>query len=392
MLAICLNLILTFTWTTCRAIVIPPPNGTYAVASTTTTLFDSERIDPYDPQNGPRNITISLFYPVVKNQCIQTCVVPYMPPMTAVYYSSLVSAFGVTKNDTFQSFHMETCCRISPMAIEGASTFPLVLLSAGLGGSRLIYSVLAQNLASAGYAVVTIDSTHDSVLVEYPDGTSVPGLDISYWCIEDPPGFCKPSANVPPLLETNVRDAQFVLDTLGNHTSGNFPIPGATRGFNVTRIVYTGHSFGGATAIRAGMLDRRIVGAVNIDGAQFGNISDSNSKSLLIGRSDPFPHNMTDDATWRETWDRLKGWRREIGMQGMQHMAFGDMALLAKLGGWPVTEKLQGLIGTLDGQRSFDVVLVYLKAFLEFAFEGKGGELFDGPSDLYHEMVVDQQT
>ena len=390
--AVCLNLIFEFTRTTCTAVVIPPPNGTHAVAFNTTTLIDLNRTDPYDPQGGSRNITISLFYPVAKKECIQSCVIPYMSPLTAAYYSSLASAFGVTKNETFQSFHVQTCCKVSPRAIESAPSYPLVLFSAGLGGSRSIYSVLARELASAGYAVATIDSTHDSVVIEYPDGTFVPGLDISYWCIEDPPGFCKPSVNVPPLLETNVRDAQFVLNKLGNHSSENFPIKDATRGFNVTRVVYMGHSFGGATAIRAGMLDGRIVGAVNIDGAQFGNISDSYTASLLIGRSDPAPHNKTDDATWRETWDRLKGWRREIGLKGTQHMAFGDMALLAKLDGWPITEKLQTLVGTLDGQRSFDVMMVYLKGFIKFALEGKGSEIFDGPSKLYPEMIVDQQT
>lgn len=376
----------------CMAILVPPPNGSYVIGLTTTTLADATRIDPYDPDHGARNITISLFYPLHRNMCIQTCVIPYMPPATAAYYSAVVSTFGVSRNKTFESFEIQVCCETSTQALEAITNHPLVLFSAGLGGSRLIYSILAQELASAGYAVATLDSTHDSILVEYPDGTFVPGKDISYWCLEDPPGFCKPTANVPPLLETNVQDAQFVLDTLGNHSSEAFPIPGIKSRFNVSRVVYAGHSFGGATAIRASMLDDRIVGAVNLDGAQFGNITDSRTPALLVGRSDPSPHNRTDDTTWQVTWEHLRGWRREIGVRGTQHTTFGDMALLAKLDGWPITDKLQTLIGTLDGQRSFDVVLVYLKAFFEFALQGKTSELFSEPSSLYPEIVLDQDT
>ena len=373
----------------CKATVVPSPNGTYAVGFTTTTLIDTTRIDPYDPDRGARNVTVSLFYPLHRDQCNQICATPYMPPRTAAYYSSVVSTFGVSKNDTFESFKIQYCCEPSLKALESVTERSLVLFSAGLGGSRRIYTILAQELASAGYAVATLDSTYGSVLVEYPDGTYVSGKDISYWCLEDPPGFCKPTANVPPLLETNVQDAQFVLDTLGNHPSDSFPIPGAERGFNVSRVVYAGHSFGGATAIRASMLDDRIAGAVNLDGAQFGNITDSHAAVLLFGRSDPSPHNKTDDVTWQDTWDHLKGWRREIGVRGTQHSTFGDMALLAKLDGWPITEKLQTLIGTLDGQRSFDLVLVYLMAFIEFALEGKNSDLFSGSSYLFPEVVVD---
>ncbi|OAF98617.1 PAF acetylhydrolase family protein [Paraphaeosphaeria sporulosa] len=373
----------------CEALIIPQPNGTYTVALLTSTLVDSGRTDPYDPEHRERNITISLFYPIDRNECEQTCTVPYMPPVTSAYYDSLVASFGVTGDKIFESFRMQVCCIPSPKAAYHATDFPLVLFSAGLGGSRLIYNAMAQDLASTGYAVVTLDSTYDSVVVEYPDGTYVNGLNISFWCIEDPPGFCKPSANVPSLLETNVKDAQFVLETLGKYTPGKFPIAGAARGFNVERVAYGGHSFGGATAIRASMEDVRVAGSFNLDGAQFGNITDSYAAVLLFGRGDPSPHSRNDDATWQETWDHLKGWRREFGLRGAEHTGFGDMSLLAKLGGWPATGKLQQLIGTSDGQRSFEVVLTYVRAFLGYVFEKKDSELLNGPSEAYPEVVVD---
>jgi len=372
----------------CRALLIPEPDGQYRVALSTTKLVDESRIDPYDPNHGKRSVMISLFYPVDRNECNQICPVPYVPRVTAAYFDTEIAAFGVSSNGTFESFQLQVCCESSFQAAEQATTFPLVLFSAGLGGSRLKYSAVAQNLASAGYAVVTLDSTYDSLVVEFPDGTYVTGLDISYWCSEIVPGFCTPTSNIPPLLDINVQDAQFVLDQLGQHSVVGTLIPRATRGFDIDHVAYCGHSFGGATAIRASMKDKRIVGAINLDGGQFGNITDIRQPALLFGRSDPVPHNRTDDATWQETWNHLKGWRREIGLKDAQHRTFDDVPMLAKLAGWPVTDRLQELVGLLDGQRSYDIIATYMKAFLDFSVNGEESPLFDGPNKAYPEVVV----
>jgi dienelactone hydrolase len=372
----------------CKALLIPEPSGQYAVALSIVKLVDESRIDPYDPSHGKRNVMISLFYPVDRKQCNETCPIPYMPPITAAYYDTVVAAFGVSSNGTFESFRLQVCCKPSSKAAEDVTKFPLVLFSAGLGGSRLEYNAVAQNLASAGYAIATLDSTYDSVVVEFPDGSHVAGLNISYWCTEVVPGFCTPTSNIPPLLDVNVQDAQFVLSQLGEHSILKTLVPGAAHGFNIDQVAYLGHSFGGATAIRASMKDKRIVGAVNLDGGQFGNITDIHQPALLFGRSDPVPHNRTDDATWQDTWDHLKAWRQQIGLKNAQHRTFSDLPRLAKLAGWPVTDKLQELIGLLDGQRSFDVITTYVKAFLDFSFNGNESPLFDGPSMAFPEVIV----
>lgn len=380
-------LVAYFLWR-CKALLIPEPHGQYTIALSTAKLIDESRIDPYDPNNGKRAVMISLFYPIDRKECNQTCLVPYTPPITAAYFDAEIATFGISSNGTFESFQLQVCCKPSLKAAEDVTKFPLVLFSAGLGGSRLKYNVVAQNLASAGYAVATLDSTYDSLVVEFPDGTYVPGLNISYWCSEVVPGFCTPTSNIPPLLEVNVQDAQFVLGQLGEHSVIRTLVPGATRGFDTEHVAYCGHSFGGATAIRASMKDKRITGAVNLDGGQFGNITDIHQPVLLFGRSDPVPHNRTDDTTWQETWDHLKGWRRQIGLKDAQHRTFDDIPMLAKLAGWPVTDRLQDLIGLLDGERSFHIITTYVKAFLDFTANGKESSLFDGPSKAYPEVVV----
>ncbi|KAF2652520.1 hypothetical protein K491DRAFT_604721 [Lophiostoma macrostomum CBS 122681] len=372
----------------CLGLNIPEPKGRYNAALSTAELVDDSRIDPYDPNRGNRSVMVSLFYPVPRNQCNQTCLVPYAPRLAANEFDMEAAAHGAPSNGTFENLRLDVCCSPSHNATQDAITYPLVLFSAGLLDSRLQYNAMAQKITQAGYAVVTLDSTYGSSIVEFPDGRSVAGLNVSFWCDEHVTDVCSPTPNIPPLLETNVQDARFILDQLGGPSGIKSLIPSATQGFDTEHVAYCGHSFGGATAVRASMEDKRVVGAINLDGDQFGNITDVLAPVLLFGRSDPVPHNRTDDSTWQETWDHALGWRRQIGLRDAQHWTFNDQPMLAKLAGWPVTESLKAWIGILDGQRSFAVISAYVIESLDFPLKGQNSSLFDGPSQSFPEVVV----
>ncbi|KAF2109651.1 Alpha/Beta hydrolase protein [Lophiotrema nucula] len=349
-------------------LLIPEPTGRYAVALSTTKLVDESRVDPFDTKHGYRNVMTSLFYPIDRNKCEQMCAVPYMPPVTAVYAGAFFAQFGApSDNETFGAIQLQVCCKPSTAAAKNATNFPLVLFSPGLGSSRLLYNALAQNLASAGYAVVTFDSAFDATI---PYNTSYA------------------SEQLVALVETRNADARFVLAQYGSEQLITTLIPGATSGFNTTRVAIYGHSLGGATAVGTLMQDERFVGAINLDGSQFGPLYDTHRPVLLFGRAEPTSHNRTDDATWQKAWGFLKGWRRELGIHDIQHVAYGDYALLIKLEGWPLTDGIKAMIGTLDGQRAFDVQSRYIQAFIDFVLKGERSNLLVRPSDAYPEVVV----
>src|SRR5205823_6857895 len=125
-------------------------------------------------------------------------------------------------------------------------------------------------------------------------------------------------------------------------------------------------SLGGATAISTLSKDQRIVGAINMDGSQFGTLSDIYQPALYFGRADPSSHNRTDDETWATAWDHLKGWRRELGLRNSTHLTFGDASLVFKLLGVPLTDAIKEGIGGLDPARSFEVITTYVQAFMDF--------------------------
>lgn len=363
-------------------LLIPAPKGQYAVGQSTLKLVDTSRTDPYDPSHGHRAVMTSLFYPVPKRSCTQICPVPYMPPVTASYIDASVAALGIP-NGTFGSIRMQACCAVAPKAKKDITKVPVILFSGGLQGTRLLYSALAQTLASAGYAVVTMDHTYETSIVEFPDGTIIPGLNDTNF---DP--------SVPGLLDSvlaiRAADARFVLTQLGLKSVVQKLIPGATCGFNVKKgnAAFYGHSFGGATAVSALMHDSRLSGAINLDGMQFGNLTDTKKPALLVGRAEPSPHNRTTDATWAKTWTHFKGWRREVAVGKIEHNTFGDTPLLVKLSGLPVSDGIKSVIGSLDGERSFTVITEVVQTFFDLVLRGKKTSLFEKGSKDLPEVVV----
>jgi len=270
---------------------------------------------------------------------------------------------------------------------KGITESPVVLFSPGLGSSRLLYSALAQAVASAGYAVATIDHVYESPVVEFPDGTIVPGLNSS---LLDPtiPGV------LDSLLSIRIADARFVLTQLGRKDVIQKLVPGATCGFNIKKgsAGFYGHSFGGATAIATLVQDGRFAGAANLDGSQYGNLTDTRKPALYFGRAEPSPHNRTNDETWAAAWSHLKGWKREVALKQTEHISFGDVGLLVKLAkaaGLPIPDEITSVIGTLDGARSFQIMRTVVQDFFDFTFRGVKSKLLNGEDKGYPEVVVD---
>lgn len=379
--------LLCFPSTSSALILFPVPKGKYAVGHNTAKLIDESRIDPYDPNHGKRNVMISLFYPIEHEACEQISPINYMPPTTAALFGQMAAEEYGVPNGTIETIRLQVCSKPSPRSIKEVGKYPLVLFSPGLTGIRLIYNFMAEKLASAGYAVATMDHTFEGAIVEYPDGTFTLGHNLSYW---ESPGQSGPIPNITKLnalLETRKEDSQFVLSQLGLRDVVNRLVPGASCAFNSAKAAFFGHSFGGATAISALMKDKRFAGAIDMDGTQYGNLTDTDKPAILFGRADPNSHNSTNDDSWPPTLDHLKGWKRELGLKDSGHLDFGDLPYLFKLGGIPVPDALKSQLGSLDGERAVDIITTYVQAFMDQVLKGKTSELFDGPSDAYPEIV-----
>jgi pimeloyl-ACP methyl ester carboxylesterase len=349
--------------------VIPHPTGIYGVCLGTTKLTDTGRMDPYNTKQH-RNVMLSAFYPIGPLAKCNTKVVDYMPPATARTQDDFYAQYGLP-DGSFESIRLSLCK--SP---QHTDVYPLILFSPGLGNSRLIYSALAQSVASHGYTVITIDHPYDANVVEYPDGTLILGANITT------------DAQIEQALAVRVKDVSFILDALSHVSTVRKVIPSADVPLNTTHAVIAGHSLGGATAAQAMLENSRLIGGVNLDGTFFGSV-------LKKGLDRPFlifgheGKNQTTDASWKALWPRLRGWRRELELMGSQHATFSDLPVLVDVLG--LRAKLPGVdqvLGTIGGERARRVVSTYIAKFTDFVRGVSGQDDFSGKAKAFPEVVV----
>ena len=354
------------------AIVIPQPTARYQVGINTMKLVDkTRRLDPFAPDNRTRAIMVSAFYPVEESSaCYPFRIVNYMPPTTAAFIDNEYSIYGLP-NGTFESVGIQAC-RLGARISED---YPIVLFSPGLGGSRLIYQAIAQQVASSGYIVVLLDHPYDTDIVEFPDGSVVLGVTI------------ETEAQIEITLEARTLDASFALDQLSRKSVARSLVPGSKRGLDVRRVGIFGHSLGGATAASTVHNDTRVAGGLNMDGSFWGPVVNQGlSRPFLIFENQN--HTRFNDKSWATIWPLLQGWKLELLLAGSLHNTFTDMPYLAKSLGLAdqLLPDYASILGTIDGARALEIITSYVTAFMDFVLKGFEANCLRNPCSEFPEV------
>lgn len=152
-----------------------------------------------------------------------------MPLRTAAIVDAYAAANYGVPNDTMQNVMMTLCCEVnSKNQPTDFRVVPVVIFSPGLTNSRLQYNYHAASLASQGYAVVTINHAYDGIIVEYPDGHSVTGVDDPYW-YPDPNDWLGSIELLDAAIGHRVADAHLVLQQLKHKNLVKKLIPGGNK-------------------------------------------------------------------------------------------------------------------------------------------------------------------
>lgn len=348
------------------AVSLPALTGPSAVGSHDLQLTDASRTDPFAPTPTPRSLMITLFYPA--RHAANYPPARYMSPAVGAWHEQ---QFNLT-NGTAASI-IPNAKQSPPLARNHKAK--LILFSTGLGSSRSLYTTLAEDLASHGYIVATIDNTYDAPVVEFPDGKVI------YSTI--PENITEEV--VQKYYAIRVPDTLFVLKSLSGCT-----IPGlGSQVLNVDKVGMFGHSLGGATTGGVMAVEKSILGGVNLDGSFVGPVITSGVKGpfVLFGATG---HNRTEDNTWTQFWAHSTGWKKELSLSGAVHLTFTDIpALVEILGLRDVLPKelLDQLIGTIDGLRATLLQRVYLSAFFDKVLGGRDDGLYNGPDSRYPEIL-----
>ncbi|KAF8854343.1 PAF acetylhydrolase family protein [Acephala macrosclerotiorum] len=350
-----------------NALSFLPPNGPYNTSLTITALTDKYRLDPFAPTLQSRALMISIFTPVQPFSC-NASFSSYMEITTAAFEDARLEAYGLPSG-LFESLSLQTCQQQS----LDLPDFPIILFSPAAWTTRLFYSAMAQQIASAGYITVTIDHPYDGDIVVFPDNTTVFGLNFT-------------DDQIPLAVNTRAKDISFVLnqlarpDTMGRlNDDCDIDI--------IPKAGVFGHSLGGAASAEAMLFDSRFMGGVNLDGTFFGDVVEKGlDRPFLIFAHDG--KNLTIDPSWEALWPRLTAWKRELMLAQSAHYTFSDLPDVVEILGFSgmLPTGAQEMLGSIYGSRAFEIVTTYVESFFEMVLKGRESRLFGGPAEEYPEV------
>jgi hypothetical protein len=397
-------------------LTLPAPTGHRAVGTVAVHLVDHSRQDPFLSVPRPRELMISIWYPARDAQgfprapWIPSEAVPLLrsgfipPPLVQVTGpgGSVVTQPGPPLTIPLDNVDFPvTHARLRVPAAPEPAGCPVLLYSPGDETDREFGTAQAEDLASHGYVVVTIDHTYEAPEVVFPGGR------VEVQVSPQPP--------TTTVLTTRIADARFVLDSLATLAEAGHPrLPAGLPGvIDLSRTGMFGHSLGGDTAAQVMAVDERISAAIDLDGsivptvpftradvgalagAVAAQIGDRPFMIMSSAGHGPFAvPGQPQDPTLVGFWANLTGWRLFVTMAAAQHLSYTDYeSFLSQstaagvISASQAAEVVVPYIGTVDPGRAIAAERAYIRAFFDQQLRHRHQDLLDGPSARYPEIT-----
>jgi len=408
-------------------LTLPAPTGPYPVGTVALHMIDYSRQDPFLSTPHPRELMISLWYPasgqwpwgqaggcpfapwippvadnLLRAQLIPWPLVPVTLPGGGTGYEPGPAPLPISLQGV--GFPV-TPARLGAPAAAPPAVCPVVLYSPGDEEDREFGTTQADDLASHGFVVVTIDHTYEAPEVVFP------GNRIALQVNPQPPQTT--------VLTTRIADVRFVLDSIAAIAAGanpdaeHHPLPaGLPAILDLSRTGMFGHSIGGDTTAQVMAVDDRIIAGLDLDGtivptvpctpAEFDPLATAVARKLG-GR--PFMFMCSAGVTPFQTpgkpeaagipgfWQGLSGWRLFLSMNDSAHFTYTDYeAFLSQLAAAGIITASQAsevvipYIGTIPPGQAIAAQRAYIRAFFGLQLRHENNHLLDGPSAQYPEI------
>ena len=338
---------------------LPRPTGSDAVGLDTLHLVDASRPDPWVPQSGPRQLMVSMYYPALP---LTGRPAPYLSPTEAQALITFADLDEVISATTLAG--TRTWARIGAVPLPGR--YPLVVLSTGFSVPRYELTGLAEDLASKGFVVASIDHAYESTATQFPGGI-LPCVA----CDALKAGTISHQA----IAQNRARDVSFVLDELVGPGRA-WPRAGL---IDPARIGMAGHSIGGDATAATMEVDRRVRAGASLNGPFTPVIPASGLDRrpfLMFGDADAEAPGV--DPTWDASWPNLDGWKRWLTVTPGDHYIVTDLDYLVNQSGG---------LSIPGAERSIKITRAYVTAFFEQSLKAIPRPLLDRPSKAYPEVV-----
>jgi dienelactone hydrolase len=251
--------------------------------------------------------------------------------------------------------HVSSPASIDATPIHHRDGLPIILFSPGFGGINYLYTVYALEFASHGFMTIGINHPLCNVGTMCTDGSQIKFEYFDPKIFSEPRQFEQYLGNINRSQSQNISTIIDKIILLDSQPSSLF-----YQRIDSSRIFAAGHSVGGAASFVACGHDRRILKAVNLDGAfidlDIGD-ADYTGKNLLLINSDRDkykPKNQKSlsqyeaivslEQLWMDKLDLKASLQKRI-IESVTHIGFGDLSILIN----PKIGRKIGLLGSVDG-------------------------------------------
>lgn len=352
----------------------PVPSGTFGVGCTSYHWIDTNRLElnVADQAHPNRELMVYIYYPAELKT--KEPVTPYdrYAAQSALEFISHQSGIPTWLLPDFSKIKIYS----QPHAQIASQTYPVIIMTQGVGTMIQHYTWILEELASNGYIVVGINHTYFADITEFPDGRKIKSLKSQK---QKEPSY---EAWKEEYITTGIADIRFVIDNLAKlnaQKDGLF--------FNklyFEHIGICGHSRGGQLAMQVCQVDARIKACASMDGFTTDPQPFSTPCMALVAAKS---HTRKEDLQKKKVFDalcRTPGTQiSEIIFKNIGHGVFSDLSFL--LSSRLLTRILSIMINfdldvsAMQGCVAIGAIRRYLDQFFDKYLQGKSSELLIAP-------------
>jgi len=365
---------------------LPAPTGKLLIGTTRWVVTDASRDETFAP-GRKRDIEIIAWYPAGASGALGAA--PYMRNgMEEALAFGRLAKVGDAWNGLAA---LKTHAAIDAAPAASPARFPVIVFQHGYTGLPSSYTVLLEDLASHGWAVLNVIHPYEAAGARLADGTMVTTLDekgalrsgitdvLNEWGLEDSTmqnvtaaatdaekeklmrGYLDTLDKSVQVVRRWTLDAKYVLDHLPKDgAAGRI----AAR-LDLTRLGAAGHSMGGVAGAQFCVEDRRCQAALNLDGIpQYGPMIDAKMpKPFLMVYSARPGRTGASDIIYKRSASKYY----RVDVKDTLHIDFSDI----NFWGGPLRDR--GAFGKIDPARAAAITRTVVREFF-------GQEILHQPS------------